>query len=108
MLHARKSAKGPQRLQHALGDAAAAAARTKRTYLGVYYKRIARRRGTKRALVAAMHKIIIAVWHMLTHQVPYQDLGPGYFHNRPGQLERRRQRLLHELAAIEAGLAETG
>jgi hypothetical protein len=54
-----------------------------------------------------MHKIIIA-GHMLTHQVPYQDLGPDYSHNRPGQLEHRRQRLLHELAAIEAGLAETG
>jgi transposase len=92
----------------ALGDAAAAAARTKQTYLGVYYKRIARRRGTRRALVAVMHKIVIAVWHMLTHQRPYHDLGPDYFHNRPGQLERRRQRLLHELADIEAGLATAG
>jgi transposase len=92
----------------ALGDAAAAAARTKGTYLGVYYKRMVRRRGTKRALVAVMHKIVIAVWHMLTHHVPYQDLGPDYFHNRPGQLEHRRQRLLQELAAIETGLAETG
>ena len=92
----------------ALGDAAAAAARTKRTYLGVYYKRVARRRGTRRALVAVMHKLVIAVWHMLNRQRPYQDLGPDYFHNRPGQLERRRQRLLHELADIEAGLAATG
>lgn len=92
----------------ALGDAAAAAARTKGTYLGVYHKRIVRRRGTKRALVAVMHKIVIAVWHMLTHNVGYQDLGPDYFNNRPGQLERRRQRLLNELAAIDAGLLETG
>jgi transposase len=49
------TAHGNTWLLGALGDAAAAAARTKRTYLGVYYKRIARRRGTKRALVAAMH-----------------------------------------------------
>jgi transposase len=55
-----------------------------------------------------MHKIVIAVWHMLTHDVPYQDLGPDYFHNRPGQLERRRRRLLNELAAIDASLLETG
>jgi transposase len=92
----------------ALGDAAAAASRTKGTYLGAYHKRILRRRGTKRALVAVMHKIVIAVWHMLTHDVPYQDLGPDYFHNRPGQLERRRRRLLNELAAIDASLLETG
>lgn len=84
----------------ALGDAAAAAARTKGTYLGVYYKRIARRRGPKRALVAVMHKILIAVWHMLTHDISYQDLGPEYFNQQPGQAERRKQRLLHELAEL--------
>jgi transposase len=84
----------------ALGDAAAAAARTKGTFLGVYYKRIARRRGPKRALVAVMHKILIAVWHMLTRGLPYQDLGPEYFHNQPGQIERRKRRLIHELGEL--------
>jgi transposase len=83
-----------------LGDAAAAAARTKGTYLGVYYKRLARRRGPKRALVAVMHKILVAVWHMLTRDMPYQDLGPEYFHNQPGQIERRKRRLIHELREL--------
>jgi transposase len=95
----------------ALGDAAAAAARTKGTYLGVYYKRLARRRGPRRALVAVMHKILIAVWHMLTDDIPYRDLGPEYFHHRPGQIERRKQRLIRELADlghhVSAQLANT-
>lgn len=47
-----------------------------------------------------MHKILIAVWHMLTHDVPYQDLGPDYFHRRPDQSERRKHRLLRELAEL--------
>jgi transposase len=84
----------------ALGNAAAAAARTKNTYLGAYYKRLAKRRGPQRALVAVMHKIILAVWHMLTHDVAYHDLGPDYFRNRPDQIQRRKQRLIRELAEL--------
>ncbi len=84
----------------ALGNAAAAAARTKNTYLDAYYKRLAKRRGPQRALVAVMHKIIIAVWHMLTHDVAYHDLGPDYFRNRPDQIQRRKQRLIRELAEL--------
>lgn len=53
-------------LKGALGDAAAAAARTKGTYLNAHYRRLIRRMGKKCALVAVMHKIVIAAWHMLT------------------------------------------
>jgi transposase len=87
-------------LRGALGDAAAAAARTKNSYLSVYHKRMARRRGPRRALVAVMHKILVAVWHMLTNDVPYQDLGPDYFLRRPGQVERRKATLLRQLAEL--------
>ncbi|MGW1626512.1 transposase, partial [Streptomyces sp. NPDC002172] len=45
-------------LKGALGDAAAAAARTKGTYLNAHYRRLIRRMGNKRALVAVMHKIV--------------------------------------------------
>lgn len=84
----------------ALGDAAAAAGRTKNTYLGAHYKRLAKRRGPKRAMVAVMHKIIIAVWHMLTDDIPYQDLGPDHWHDYPHQTQRRKERLIRELATL--------
>lgn len=84
----------------ALGDAAAAAARTKNSYLSVYYKRMAKRRGSGRALVAVMHKILNSVWHMLTDDVSYRDLGADYFLRRPDQAERRKAKLLRELAEL--------
>jgi transposase len=65
-----------------------------------YYKRMVKRRGPRRALVAVMHKILIAAWHMLSHDVAYHDLGLDYFHRRPDQVERRRRRLLHELTEL--------
>jgi transposase len=57
-----------------------------------------------------MHKILVAVWHVLTRDTPYQDLGPDYFHNQPGQTERRKRRLIHELSELGVdtkGLAAT-
>jgi transposase len=87
-------------LRAALGDAAASASRTKNTYLGAYYRRLAKRRGPRRALVATMHKILVAVWHMLTNNTTYQDLGADYWHNNPQQTHRRKARLIAELTAM--------
>ncbi|MEV5765996.1 transposase [Micromonospora sp. NPDC052213] len=58
--HPAPTTHGNRWLQGALGDAAAAAARTRNTYLNAYYQRLVRRRGKKRSLVAVMHKIIIS------------------------------------------------
>jgi transposase len=91
---------GNPHLRAALGDAAAVAGRMKGTYLGTYYRRLARRRGPKRALVAVMHKITIAVWHMLTHDVDYHDLGPEHWRHNPNQVRHRQQRLIAELTAL--------
>jgi DNA-binding transcriptional regulator YhcF (GntR family) len=66
----------------------------------VVSQRMVKRRGPRRALVAVMHKILTAVWHMLSHDVPYHDLGLDYFHRRPDQVERRKRRLLHELTEL--------
>src|SRR5215217_4195034 len=51
-------------LARVLGEAAAAAGRTD-TFLGERYRRIARRRGTKKAIVAVGRSILIIVWHLL-------------------------------------------
>jgi transposase len=82
----RKSGKtrhGNRWLGGALGTAAMAAARTKnKTYLGARYQRLVPRLGKKKAIVAVEHSILTAVWHMLTHDVDYHDLGGDYFSRR--------------------------
>ncbi|MBD0746656.1 transposase [Streptomyces sp. CBMA152] len=75
----RRTRHGDPWLTGALGQAAIAASRTKNTYLPARYRRITARRGKKRAIVALSHTILTAAWHMLTHDVPYQDLGGTYF-----------------------------
>jgi hypothetical protein len=50
--------------------AAIGAARTKGSILQARYKRLTARRGPIKALVAVEHSIIIAVWHMLSDNVP--------------------------------------
>ncbi|MCX4406075.1 MULTISPECIES: transposase [unclassified Streptomyces] len=71
---------GSRWLNAALGTAAMAASRTKeKTYLGARYHRLAPRLGKKKALVALEHSILTAVWHMLTHDAEYADLGGDYY-----------------------------
>jgi transposase len=42
------------------------------------YRRIARRRGTKKAIVAVGRSILVIVWHLLADPtVRYHDLGAG-------------------------------
>ncbi|CAM5616291.1 IS110 family transposase ISArsp3 [Streptomyces griseoloalbus] len=89
-----KSRPGDPWLKGALGLAATAAARSKG--LAARYKRIAVRRGKKRALVAVGHTILTSVWHMLTHEAEYHDLGGDYFIERTGRA-RQTRRLVSQL-----------
>lgn len=70
---------GNANLKRILGVAAMAAVKQKDSYYAVYYRRIAARRGAMRALVAVMHKLVIAIWHVLHHKTVHQDLGADYF-----------------------------
>ena len=64
-------------LKGVLGEAAAAAARTG-TFLGERYRRIARRRGKLRALVAVARSILVIVWHLLSDPAArFHELGAG-------------------------------
>jgi hypothetical protein len=73
-----------------LGEAAVAAGRTN-TFLGERYRRITRRRGAKRAIVAVGRSILIIVWHLLSDPtVRYQDLGPGFYDTRINAERRKR------------------
>ena len=61
-------------LKGTLGDAAAAAAKTD-TFLGERYRRIARRRGKKKAIVAVGRSILVIVWHLLSDpEARFHDL----------------------------------
>jgi transposase len=85
-------------LKGALGLAAFGAVRTKDTYLAARYKRLTARRGPLRALVAVEHSIITAIWHMLTDNVGYQELGDTYFTQRdPERATRRAINQLNQL-----------
>lgn len=53
-------------------------------------------RGKRRALVALQHSILIAIWHMLTHDVPHADLGGDYFLELTGKT-RATRRLVNQL-----------
>jgi transposase len=81
-----------------LGEAATGAARTK-TFLASRYKRIARRRGNKRALVAVGNSILTIAWHLLSDpDAHFTDLGPDW-HDRLAPLRRKRQ-LIAELERL--------
>ena len=96
-----KTRKGNRYLRAALTEAAQAAGRTKDTYLAAQYRRLAARRGKKRAALAVGHTILIIAYHLLRDQTPYQDLGGDYF-------ERRDQRALeHRLVQRLEALGHT-
>jgi transposase len=54
-------------------------ARSKNTYFGARYRRVASRRRPAKALVAVEHSILTAAWHMLTTGELYNDPGADYF-----------------------------
>jgi transposase len=56
-----------------------AASHTKDTYLAAQYRRLAHRRGRKRALIALANTILSITWYLLKHHQAYQDLGADYF-----------------------------
>jgi hypothetical protein len=71
-------------------EVAHVASKTKDTYLAAQYRRIAARRGKKRALVALAHTILVIIYHLLARRVPYHELGMAYFDQREHQHVRRR------------------
>ncbi|MFE5549956.1 hypothetical protein ACFQ71_40180 [Streptomyces sp. NPDC056534] len=91
--------KGNPWLRGALGEAAISAARTD-TFLGARYRRIIKRRGHMKALVAVARSILVSVWHPMTDPTArYRDLGAD-FHTRnldPGRKSRDLVRQLKDL-----------
>jgi transposase len=82
-----------------LGNAAAAAAKTD-TVPGERYRRIARRRGSRKANVAIGRSILVIVWHLLSNsEARYADLGPDSCARRTDP-DRRRREHVRQLEAL--------
>jgi transposase len=97
----RKSGKitqGNPTLREALIEAAWAAVRSKNTYLSSMYRRLAPRRGAKKAIVAVAHSMLISIYYMLTRGTDYIELGSTYFDERHHL--HTKNRLVHRLEAL--------
>jgi len=74
-----KTRKANRWLRQALALAAQAASHSKDSYLASRFRRLACRRGKKRATIAVAHTILRAIYHVLKEGKPYRDLGGDYF-----------------------------
>ncbi len=88
-----KTGKGNPYLRGVLGEAAAAAAKTD-TFLGERYRRLVKRRGKLKALVAVARSILVIVWHLLADPTArYHDLGAGYYTDRIDKGKKARNHI---------------
>jgi transposase len=91
--------KGNPYLRGALGEVAAAAAKTD-TFLGERYRRLVRRRGKLKALVAIARSILVIVWHLLSDPTArFHDLGADY-HTTRIDTGRKTRSLVRQLEAL--------
>jgi transposase len=91
--------KGNPYLKAALGEAATAAAKTD-TFLGERYRRLVRRIGKGKALVAVARSILVIGWHLLADPTArFHDLGADYHASRIDR-DRKTRNLVHQLQAL--------
>jgi transposase len=88
--------KGNVWLRGVLGQAAWAAIRTKETAFGARFRRVARRQGKQKAVVAVMHHLLVVIYIMLRDQTPYREAGADYYSPQDTQ-----HRVTHHLQQLE-------
>jgi transposase len=89
---------GNRWLRTVLVQAAWAAMRVKGSYFGAQFRRIATRRGEKRAIIAVAHSLLTVIYHVLHDGTIYADLGADYFDRlAPERHARYHLRRLEEL-----------
>ena len=94
-----RTGKGNPYLKGALGEAAAAAARTD-SFLGERYRRIVRRRGKLRAMVAVARSILVIVWNLLADPAArFRELGAGHYASRT-DTDRKTRGHVRQLEAL--------
>jgi transposase len=99
---------GNRWLTRVMCQVAWAAAHTRSSYYASQFRRVANKRGAKRATIAVAHSILEAIYHMLRRRQPFQDLGSDYFERLHGEgyqrylvrkLEERGSKVILEPAA---------
>jgi transposase len=98
--------KGNRWLGEILNQCAAAASRTRDTYLGAQYWRLTRRIGKRKAAVAVGHSILVIAWHLLANDCDYNDLGGDWFARRT-DTDKRRDHLIRQLQDLGYGVTLT-
>jgi transposase len=94
-----KAGKGNPYLKGVLGTVAASASRTD-TFLGERYRRLVKRRGKLKALVAVARSVLVVVWHLLADPTSrFHDLGSQYYNNRVDK-EKRTRNHIRQLQAL--------
>jgi hypothetical protein len=90
---------GNRYLAKVIGEAAVSAGKTD-TFLGERYRRIARRRGAKKAIVAVGRSILVIMWHLLSDpEARYHDLGSDFYDKRINPEHKKRMHI-HQLEAL--------
>jgi len=93
-----RTTKGNRWLKRILVQAAWAASRARGTYLQAQYRRLAKRRGRKKALVAVGHTLLVVMYHVLKRGTTYQELGPDFLDRlEPERLTRQLVQRLEKL-----------
>ncbi len=97
-----RTTKGNLWLRATLVQVAWAASHTKGTYFAAHYRRLAGRRGKKRALVALGHTILTVIYYVLKRKTTYEELGADYLerHDKDrvlASLVRRLERMGHKV-----------
>jgi transposase len=106
-----KTRKGSAFLRRHLCQAGWAVSTKRDSYLSALFRRLAARRGNKRAIMAVGHAILVIAFHVLKRKENYVELGPNYFDEKNAEalkrsLVQRLQRLGHSvtLAPVPPGV----
>lgn len=93
-----KTRKGDPWVRRVLIQVASAASRQKNCYLAAQFRRIAARRGAKRAAMAVAHSILVIIYHLLREGATYQERGEAFFEERDREATERR--LVNQLTRL--------
>ncbi|MBO0792324.1 MAG: IS110 family transposase [Ktedonobacteraceae bacterium] len=85
-----KTRKGSPWLRSALVEAAHAAIHAKGSYLSAQYQRLVVRRGGKKATIAVGHTLLVIIYHLLSEDKDYEELGGNYFDEWDRQAVQKR------------------
>jgi len=83
-------------------DPAWSASHSKDSYYAALHRRFRRRFGKKgesKAIFVVAHSMLVAIWHILTNETDYADLGADWFDRRSDN-EHHARRLAHQIERL--------